>query len=123
MVFGVTTLGVWATKPSRYVVELQIGNSRGIMYCNGGPRFTLQIHGDTALELDGRLVNRSALVTVLDSVYALRPDKLLHLVVDKDVPYGELIGIVGEARSGGVRVFVIGPPGVCDPHGPWPWRM
>ena len=120
--FGLVAFGVCVViRPPRYVLEFQLVPPTSISYCSPDPLRVLRIEAGGLKKFEGTLLDEDSLLDVLHRRYDSSPSKLIYLDVSPQVAYGEMIALVAVLSGVGIKVFVIGEPGRCDPNGSWHW--
>lgn len=68
-------------------------------------RIVLEIDAAGAMTINTRAVTPGQLAATLDEIYRDRPDRVLFVKADPDVPYQTVIGALDAARGAGVEVL------------------
>ncbi len=66
-----------------------------------GERFTISVKKDGAIYLNKKKISQAKLVKQLKAMSRINPD--VYLEADRNVPYGQVVAIMGEIKAAGIE--------------------
>jgi len=98
-----------------HTMDAQLPEAGCDVLCESSRQIVLEVLPGPTYRINQSTVASSDLFARLSSIYVARPEKLIQVAGYPGARYEDVVGAMDVARSAGVRVVAIAPPGTYLP--------